>query len=162
MNQRALTSDLADLHGTISEIQDACQSMSPSSEDKFAMVMTVSKEQPVPVTRWALGWPGRAGFKINSRGHCRPCVPAEILGRGCCKWVRGSWQRVHPGDLESRYSHHVCITEEELFGLSESHHLAPSVLMGSPGSSHKIQGQTSQALTSQRESGEGHVATEHR
>lgn len=46
VNQRALTSDLADLHGTISEIQAACQSMSPSSEDKFAMVMTVSSEQP--------------------------------------------------------------------------------------------------------------------
>ncbi|KAF3813876.1 hypothetical protein GH733_017908 [Mirounga leonina] len=48
VNQRALTSDLADLHGTISEIQAACQSMSPSSEDKFAVVMTVSKTaQPV-------------------------------------------------------------------------------------------------------------------
>ena len=42
VNQRALTSDLADLHGTISEIQAACQSMSPSSEDKFAVVMAVS------------------------------------------------------------------------------------------------------------------------
>lgn len=42
MNQRALTSDLADLHGTISEIQAACQSMSPTSEDKFAVVMAVS------------------------------------------------------------------------------------------------------------------------
>ncbi|KAB1263428.1 Delphilin [Camelus dromedarius] len=42
VNQRALTSDLADLHGTISEIQAACQSMSPSSEDKFAVVMSVS------------------------------------------------------------------------------------------------------------------------
>lgn len=42
VNQRALTNDLADLHGTISEIQAACQSMSPSSEDKFAVVMAVS------------------------------------------------------------------------------------------------------------------------
>lgn len=58
MNQRALASDLADLHGTISEIQAACQSMSPSSEDKFAVVMAVSSEQPVPVPKWTLGWSG--------------------------------------------------------------------------------------------------------
>lgn len=44
VNQRALTGDLADLHGTISEIQAACQSMSPSSEDRFAVVMAVSSE----------------------------------------------------------------------------------------------------------------------
>ncbi|KAI4551836.1 hypothetical protein MJT46_018088 [Ovis ammon polii x Ovis aries] len=43
VNQRALTSDLADLHGTISEIQAACQSMSPSSEDKFAVVMATAQ-----------------------------------------------------------------------------------------------------------------------
>lgn len=55
MNQRALTSDLADLHGTISEIQAACQSMVPSSEDKFAVVMTVPSAQPVPVLEWPLG-----------------------------------------------------------------------------------------------------------
>lgn len=51
VNQRALTSDLADLHGTISEIQTACQSMSPSSEDKFAMVMTSFLEMAQPVLR---------------------------------------------------------------------------------------------------------------
>ncbi|KAM8951527.1 delphilin [Lycaon pictus] len=51
VNQRALTSDLADLHGTISEIQDACQSMSPSSEDKFAMVMTSFLDTAQPVLR---------------------------------------------------------------------------------------------------------------
>lgn len=48
VNQRALTGDLADLHGTVSEIQVACQSMSPSSEDRFAVVMAVSSNQPVP------------------------------------------------------------------------------------------------------------------
>ncbi|XP_027467201.1 delphilin [Zalophus californianus] len=51
VNQRALTSDLADLHGTISEIQAACQSMSPSSEDKFAVVMTSFLETAQPVLR---------------------------------------------------------------------------------------------------------------
>nr|XP_035958889.1 delphilin [Halichoerus grypus] len=51
VNQRALTSDLADLHGTISEIQAACESMSPSSEDKFAVVMTSFLETAQPVLR---------------------------------------------------------------------------------------------------------------
>ncbi|XP_044931069.1 delphilin isoform X3 [Mustela putorius furo] len=51
VNQRALTSDLADLHGTISEIQAACQSMCPSSEDKFAVVMTSFLETAQPVLR---------------------------------------------------------------------------------------------------------------
>ncbi|XP_068825264.1 delphilin isoform X3 [Capricornis sumatraensis] len=51
VNQRALTSDLADLHGTISEIQAACQSMSPSSEDKFAVVMASFLETAQPLLR---------------------------------------------------------------------------------------------------------------
>ncbi|ELW69934.1 Delphilin [Tupaia chinensis] len=51
VNQRALTSDLADLHGTISEIQAACQSMSPSSEDKFSVVMASFLETAQPVLR---------------------------------------------------------------------------------------------------------------
>ncbi|KAM7140489.1 delphilin isoform 9-T9 [Molossus nigricans] len=51
VNQRALSSDLDDLHGTVSEIQDACHSMSPSSEDKFAVVMTSFLETAQPVLR---------------------------------------------------------------------------------------------------------------
>ncbi|XP_046945343.1 delphilin isoform X1 [Lynx rufus] len=51
VNQRALTSDLADLHGTISEIQAACQSTPPSGEDKFAVVMTSFLETAQPVLR---------------------------------------------------------------------------------------------------------------
>ncbi|XP_055266305.1 delphilin isoform X2 [Moschus berezovskii] len=51
VNQRALTSDLADLHGTISEIQAACQSMSPSSEDKFPVVMASFLETAQPLLR---------------------------------------------------------------------------------------------------------------
>ncbi|XP_037362979.1 delphilin isoform X4 [Talpa occidentalis] len=51
VNQRALTSDLADLHGTINEIQAACQSMSPSSEDKFAVVMAAFLETAQPALR---------------------------------------------------------------------------------------------------------------
>lgn len=55
VNQRALTGDLADLHDTVSEIQVACQSMAPSSEDRFAVVMAVSSNQPVPAQAWTLG-----------------------------------------------------------------------------------------------------------
>ncbi|XP_076996386.1 delphilin, partial [Tamandua tetradactyla] len=51
VNQRALTGDLADLHGTIGEIQAACQSMSPSSDDKFAMVMASFLETAQPALR---------------------------------------------------------------------------------------------------------------
>ncbi|XP_042542780.1 delphilin isoform X2 [Dipodomys spectabilis] len=51
VNQRALTGDLADLHGTISEIQMACQNMSPSSEDRFAVVMTSFLETAQPALR---------------------------------------------------------------------------------------------------------------
>ncbi|KAL6036791.1 hypothetical protein STEG23_005443 [Scotinomys teguina] len=51
VNQRALTGDLADLHGTVSEIQVACQSMSPSSEDKFAVVMASFLETAQPALR---------------------------------------------------------------------------------------------------------------
>ncbi|XP_058536268.1 delphilin isoform X2 [Ochotona princeps] len=51
VNQRALTSDLADLHGTVREIQDACHTMSPSSEDKFAVVMASFLETAQPVLR---------------------------------------------------------------------------------------------------------------
>ncbi|VFV43785.1 delphilin-like [Lynx pardinus] len=69
VNQRALTSDLADLHGTISEIQAACQSTPPSGEDKFAVVMTVSSEQPVPAPGW--------GAVCSPSGHWDPGVLAE-------------------------------------------------------------------------------------
>uniref|UniRef100_A0A8D2JSK2 Delphilin n=1 Tax=Sciurus vulgaris TaxID=55149 RepID=A0A8D2JSK2_SCIVU len=51
VNQRALTGDLADLHGTISEIQAACQTMSPSSEDRFAVVMASFLETAQPALR---------------------------------------------------------------------------------------------------------------
>lgn len=82
VNQRALTSDLADLHGTISEIQAACQSMVPSSEDKFAVVMTVPSEQPVPVPEW----PRRQGGVSGSTS----CGPRGVSAQrllwvwGCC------------------------------------------------------------------------------
>ncbi|XP_006859828.1 PREDICTED: delphilin [Chrysochloris asiatica] len=51
VNQRALTSDLADLHGTVREIQAACQNMAPSSDDKFAVVMASFLETAQPVLR---------------------------------------------------------------------------------------------------------------
>lgn len=69
VNQRALTGDLADLHDTVSEIQVACQSMAPSSEDRFAVVMTVSSNQPVPAEAWTLGWLRKAEY--GSSGQCR-------------------------------------------------------------------------------------------
>ncbi|XP_052024604.1 delphilin isoform X1 [Apodemus sylvaticus] len=51
VNQRALTGDLADLHDTVSEIQVACQSMAPSSEDRFAVVMASFLETAQPALR---------------------------------------------------------------------------------------------------------------
>ena len=75
VNQRALTSDLADLHGTISEIQAACQSMSPSSEDKFAVVMAVSC--PRATVHSGAGWgSGRAVHR--SSDCCRPLCPGRV------------------------------------------------------------------------------------
>lgn len=69
VNQRALTGDLADLHDTVSEIQVACQSMAPSSEDRFAVVMTVSSSQPVLAQTWTLGQLRKAD--CGSGGQCR-------------------------------------------------------------------------------------------
>ncbi|XP_060029231.1 delphilin isoform X1 [Erinaceus europaeus] len=51
VNQRALSSELAELHGTIAEIQAACQVMAPSGEDKFAVVMASFLESAQPVLR---------------------------------------------------------------------------------------------------------------
>ncbi|XP_021042585.1 delphilin isoform X2 [Mus pahari] len=51
VNQRALTGDLADLHDTVSEIQVACQSMAPSHEDRFAVVMASFLETAQPALR---------------------------------------------------------------------------------------------------------------
>lgn len=82
MNQRALTSDLADLHGTISEIQAACQSMSPTSEDKFAMVMAVSCPS-------ATVDPGRGG-QVE-------LAVAPVASRDSGQrllWVQGFWKGV--------------------------------------------------------------------
>lgn len=99
MNQRALTSDLADLHGTISEIQAACQSMSPSSEDKFAVVMTVSLEQPVPVPVGTLGWPGSAS-----------CGSSRVSGQRLL-WVWECGRRVHRGSFRIQaLTPSLCVT----------------------------------------------------
>lgn len=91
MNQRALTGDLADLHGTVSEIQVACQSMSPSSEDRFAVVMTVSSNQPAPAPDRTLGWSGKAD--CGSRAQCRPLQ--EFQAEAAC--AQGFWEGFHPG-----------------------------------------------------------------
>lgn len=42
VNQRTITSDLNDLHTTIQDIRSACQKMPATSEDRFAVVMSVS------------------------------------------------------------------------------------------------------------------------
>lgn len=46
VNQRNITSDLNDLHTTIQDIRSACQKMSATSEDRFAVVMSVSLKPP--------------------------------------------------------------------------------------------------------------------
>uniref|UniRef100_A0A4X2LBH9 Grid2 interacting protein n=1 Tax=Vombatus ursinus TaxID=29139 RepID=A0A4X2LBH9_VOMUR len=51
VNQRMLTTDLTDLHVTISEIQTACQKMPATSDDKFAVVMTSFLEMAQPAVR---------------------------------------------------------------------------------------------------------------
>uniref|UniRef100_A0A5F8GG96 Grid2 interacting protein n=1 Tax=Monodelphis domestica TaxID=13616 RepID=A0A5F8GG96_MONDO len=51
VNQRMLTTDLTDLHITISEIQTACQKMPATSDDKFALVMTSFLEMAQPAVR---------------------------------------------------------------------------------------------------------------
>lgn len=49
VNQRTITTDLNDLHTTIQDIRTACQKMPATSEDRFAVVMSVSF-QKLPVT----------------------------------------------------------------------------------------------------------------
>lgn len=78
VNQRALTGDLADLHDTVNEIQVACQSMAPSSEDRFAVVMAVSFNQPVPAQAWTLG-KGDSG----SSGQCRSLQTVQVEAVVC-------------------------------------------------------------------------------
>ncbi|XP_074821081.1 delphilin isoform X3 [Natator depressus] len=53
VNQRTLTTDLNDLHTTISEIETACHSMPAAEEDKFAIVMNSFLESAHP-TRQSL------------------------------------------------------------------------------------------------------------
>ena len=76
MNQRALTGDLADLHGTISEIQAACQSVSPASEDKFAVVMAVSCPSATVDPGGGGVWSDRAG--CSSSGQQRFWAEAAV------------------------------------------------------------------------------------
>lgn len=81
VNQRALTGDLADLHGTVSEIQVACQSMSPSSEDRFAVVMAVSSNQPVLGPDWTQGWLSYADCGFS--GQWRPLQKFQVEAVMC-------------------------------------------------------------------------------
>lgn len=46
VNQRNITSDLNDLHTTIQDIRTACQKMPATSDDRFAVVMSVSLKKP--------------------------------------------------------------------------------------------------------------------
>ncbi|CAL8272465.1 unnamed protein product [Lota lota] len=48
VNQRAITSDMNDLHTTIQEIRAACQKMPATSEDRFAVVMSNFLENSHP------------------------------------------------------------------------------------------------------------------
>ncbi|XP_028841691.1 delphilin isoform X2 [Denticeps clupeoides] len=51
VNQRIITADLNDLHGTIQEIRAACQKMAATSEDRFAAVMSGFLENSHPAVQ---------------------------------------------------------------------------------------------------------------
>ncbi|XP_062386922.1 delphilin [Sardina pilchardus] len=51
VNQRNITSDLNDLHGTIQEIRAACQKMPATPEDRFAVVMSGFLENSHPAVQ---------------------------------------------------------------------------------------------------------------
>lgn len=72
VNQRTITTDLNDLHTTIQDIRTACQKMPATSEDRFAVVMSVSF-QKLPVTNRD-GRDVREGKKIRSN-----CVISKLL-----------------------------------------------------------------------------------
>lgn len=151
VNQRALTGDLDDLHGTIREIQAACQSTAPSSEDKFAAVMTVSSEQPGPVAQGAQGGGGPSEGAGSGSGDHR--LPTEVLAEaavcpGCCK-------RVHLGCLEAKHVGQGCAPLEGA--------LVPAPgPQGSLELSYQIQKEAHQAQASPRQSGERDIPTGHR
>lgn len=71
VNQRTITTDLNDLHTTIQDIRTACQKMPATSEDRFAVVMSVSF-QKLPVTNRD-GRDVREGKKISN------CVISKLL-----------------------------------------------------------------------------------
>uniref|UniRef100_A0A3Q2Y879 Grid2 interacting protein n=1 Tax=Hippocampus comes TaxID=109280 RepID=A0A3Q2Y879_HIPCM len=51
VNQRTITSDVNDLHGTIQNIRSACQKMPATSEDRFATVMSTFLENSHPAVQ---------------------------------------------------------------------------------------------------------------
>ncbi|XP_061701064.1 delphilin isoform X2 [Syngnathoides biaculeatus] len=51
VNQRSVTSDVNDLHGTIREIRSACQRMPAGAEDRFAAVMSTFLENSHPAVQ---------------------------------------------------------------------------------------------------------------
>ncbi|XP_077388922.1 delphilin isoform X1 [Festucalex cinctus] len=51
VNQRTITSDVNDLHGTIQNIRAACQKMPASAEDRFATVMSTFLENSHPAVQ---------------------------------------------------------------------------------------------------------------
>ncbi|XP_051905005.1 delphilin isoform X4 [Hippocampus zosterae] len=51
VNQRTITSDVNDLHGTIQNIRSACQKMPATAEDRFATVMSTFLENSHPAVQ---------------------------------------------------------------------------------------------------------------
>lgn len=44
VNQKAITTELDDLHSTVQDIRTACLKIPPTSDDHFASVMSVSSK----------------------------------------------------------------------------------------------------------------------
>lgn len=125
MNQRALSSDLDDLHCTINEIQAACQSTPPCGEDQFAVVMAVSSERPVPVPWWALG--GQVELAVAPGTTAGPVSLQRLWAEAAV--CPGCWRRVCPGLFRIQaLTPSPCVTGRS--SLSQSLCLLPSP--GSP------------------------------
>ncbi|KAK1343595.1 hypothetical protein QTO34_016375 [Cnephaeus nilssonii] len=116
VNQRALTGDLDDLHGTIREIQAACQSSAPSGEDKFAAVMTLSAG---PGAAGRGSWAGTGGTGRRASFLSRaPVLPgdgaagAAGAGRAAARGRGGAWPGVAFFGEDSKAT-----TSEAFFGI---------------------------------------------
>lgn len=73
VNQRTITTDLNDLHTTIQDIRSACQKMPATSEDRFAVVMSVSFQELLMTSSHDGGvcvWGGGVSSCVISKRLC--------------------------------------------------------------------------------------------